>query len=332
MKHYTNLFRGYGLALLSAALLFSCSQVDTFESADLQAEAEATASGFNLIPFGMGGNENAALKSCLECITVPEVAVSSVAKTTGNTTTKHGDLSVWNTETDLIVTFAFDGDEGADGSSITITDPNNTSKTYSWIKGEVPSPGISEVVTSTKNGKILSYKVTHPLSAKTACSEYSVAFASNGGPGGSLDATTTYAIYEYCKACDGETFSYVTSNENKNVIFKYDAATKLIDAEVEFTFAQIQNFVLDGNDMYTAPDGKKYSVNNPTNQTVFTWTGDIGCTDQTATTFAFEFSPDCSSPSSNDGKARIWSDTKVNGVSVKNSNTPNITFEGCPVK
>ena len=145
--------------------------------------------------------------------------------------------------------------------------------------------------------------------------------------------TGTYNLVGECTSCDEDsTFTYVASNNNLDVVFSYNAGAgtgALTNAVVSFTFPQVMNFVLNEDGLYVAPDGKLYTVNNATNQTVFTWTGDIGCTTDEATTFAFSFTPDCSAPPANDGKANIWTDTKVNGVSVKNINTPNIVYTGC---
>ena len=131
--------------------------------------------------------------------------------------------------------------------------------------------------------------------------------------------------------CDDESFSYVTT-DNLNIVFSYNAGPEtgdLTDAVVVFTFPQIMDLELTDDDEYIAPDGKVYTVNNPTNQTVFTWIGDISCDADEAVTFAFSFEPDCSASHANDGKAVIWTDTKVNGESVKGSNA-NIIYEGCP--
>ena len=140
----------------------------------------------------------------------------------------------------------------------------------------------------------------------------------------------TYALVGECVTCDDESFSYTTDN-NLDITFTYNAGEEtgaLTDAVVEFTFPQVIGLTLNEDGLYEAPDGKLYSVNNPTNQTVFTWTGDIGCTTEEAVTFVFSHTPDCSAPPANDGQAMIWTDTKVNGVSVKGTNL-NIVYTGC---
>ena len=143
--------------------------------------------------------------------------------------------------------------------------------------------------------------------------------------------TGTYNLVGQCVTCGTESFTYTTA-DNLNITFSYNAGAgtgALTGATVEFTFPQVMNSPLNGAGLYVGADGKLYTVNNPTNQTVFTWTGDIGCTSTTGQTFAFSFLPDCSAPPANDGVAVIWTDTKVNGVSVK-GNLTNIKYTGCP--
>lgn len=136
-----------------------------------------------------------------------------------------------------------------------------------------------------------------------------------------------YDLVGACSTCDDEAFSYSTT-DNLNIVFTYNAASELTDAVVEFTFPQVLNAELNEDGLYTGADGKLYTVNNANNQTVFTWTGDIGCTSATGSTFAFSHQADCSAPPANDGQAVIWTDTKVNGLSVKGTNT-NIVYQGC---
>lgn len=336
-KIFTNFL---GLAL-SVMVLASCSQVATYEQADMTPEEVAAAkNGFNLTPYGIGGNENAALLSCTECIEEPVVATSVVSKTAGPNTSNYGDLSVWNTETDLIVTYAFYGTVGADGSSINIG-----GTVYSWVKDGAVSAGISDVVVSG-NGKILSYKVTHPLTVKTACTSYSVSFASNGGPGGSLSKSTSYAIYEYCSDCDEESFSYVATNANLDVTFSYNYS-KVAEMTLTFTLPQVKIVQATGT-TYVGADGKSYVIGG--NGTNLTWTGNVSCSNESPTTFEFDFVADCGPSTANDGNANIWTDATVkaiNGIdlvddpltlnvnegpySLKGA-LASIVYAGCPVK
>lgn len=340
-KLFTNFL---GLAL-SAMVLVSCSQMATYEQEDVTPEEVAAAkNGFNLTPYGTGGNENAALANCADCIEAPVIATSIVSKSTGNpsnpTITNYGDLSVWNTETDLVVTYAFYGTAGADNSSITVG-----STVYSWVKDGAVSSGISDVVVSG-NGKILSYKVTHPLTVKTACTSYSVSFASNGGPGGSLSKSTSYAIYEYCSDCDEESFSYVATNANLDVTFSYNYS-EAAEMTLTFTLPQAKIELANGS-TYIGADGKSYMVGG--NGTNLTWTGTVSCSNESPTTFEFDFVADCGPSTANDGNANIWTDATVkaiNGVvliddlltldvnegpySLKGS-LPSIVYAGCPVR
>lgn len=134
----------------------------------------------------------------------------------------------------------------------------------------------------------------------------------------------------YCSSCDDASFSVVATNDNLDLLFTYDAAVELISATVEFTFPQVMNLPLNDAGNYIASDDKEYSVNNPTNQTVFTWIGNIGCTNAEAETFSFSHLPDCGAGNANDGEAVIWADMKVNGTSVKNG-MPSIKYLLCPV-
>jgi len=133
------------------------------------------------------------------------------------------------------------------------------------------------------------------------------------------------------ECCDDESFNVEATNDNLDLLFTYDAETTLFDAEVKFTFSQVLNHELNGDGKYEAPDGKEYAVNNPTNQTVFTWVGDIGCTDEEAETFSFSHEPDCGKGNAKDGEAVIWTDMKVNEISVKPTDVSNIKYTLCPL-
>ena len=314
-----------GLALIGM-ILGGCSQTATYEDADLTNElAAAEKAGFKLNPFNVGGNENAALADCNDCITEAQVATQIISKVTGPpqspTVTPYAEYSVYNTPTNIVLEFHFYGTSGADGMATNI---NGT--IYSWSKDGNKDAAYTDV-TLAGNGKILSFKITQALGVKDACTVYPTSVSYSGGDGGNLSGSLAYSIYEYCtEECDEESFSYIATVAEKddvaNILFTYDAAEPLEDAEVKFTFPQIQNLALNEDGKYEAPDKKEYSVNNSGNQTVLTWTGNIGCTDATATTFEFEVKAECNAS----GKAQIWTDTKVNGVSVKNENTKIIRF------
>lgn len=110
-----------------------------------------------------------------------------------------------------------------------------------------------------------------------------------------------------------ESFTYSTT-DNKTVVFTYTSPVDINGAVIKLTDPHITG--------YTANDGKSYTVNNPNNPTVLTWTGNI--TKCVPITFSITYTPDCSQ--NNAGFANVWTDFKVNDISKKNSATPNIKF------
>ncbi|MEB2783174.1 hypothetical protein [Algoriphagus persicinus] len=317
------------LALVTSALLLgACSQMATYENEDLTNSLEkADQAGFVLNPYGTSGFENA-----MTLDGGGDYTVDCITETTGDEFKSYGSLSgqwgnpqnpnektlmveVWNTLTTIEYRFTLTSD-GQTGGNLQYYD---------------------EVLVDWVNLGSLTIGTTYPVSRAlpigwVAGDVITEQWRNTGGGGSPLEAgDVSYTLIGECIDCDDESFSYVATNENLHVVFSYDAASELTDAVVQFTFPQIMGMTLDENEKYTAPDEKMYSVNNATNQTVFTWVGDIGCSDATATTFEFDFSPDCGAGNANDGQARIWADTKVNGLSVKNTNTPNIDYLGCSI-
>jgi len=159
----------------------------------------------------------------------------------------------------------------------------------------------------------------------TGCEErtYAISIYRNNctgnGAGNAVNFNASHKLVPVC-TCDEELLTYETQ-DNLNIVFSYNDDEKLTNAKVEFTFPQVLNLPLNGDGKYVAPDGKIYSVNNPTNQTVFTWYGDLPCRTDDAITFAFSHTADCSAPPTNDGQAIIWTDFKVNEESKKGSNS-----------
>lgn len=158
------------------------------------------------------------------------------------------------------------------------------------------------------------------------------------------DAVTVTVVD--CTDCDEASFDYETS-DNLNIIFTYNHGEEVESVTISFTFPQVLNSELDVNGKYVGADGKLYVVNNPTNQTNFTWTGYVSCKADEAATFAFSVKGDCSAPPANDGQAIIWTDATViaiNGVllvddpeTVENEGPyslkgtlSNIVYTGCP--
>lgn len=356
-KLFTNFL---GLAL-SVMVLASCSQMATYEQEDLTLDEVAAAkNGFNLTPYGTPGNENASLTTCGTCVAEP---VHENFTTSLNNNSNYADVEVWNDMDKLYIKVSANGSNTMDEiklsypfSYVVNGDPKNcnyaiqynntfnkdidngglafTTHTFEfplgtfetdWNKCDLESfalrvAGISGTpvfLQGTDGQEVVNYTQGQSSLQKTCFN---------------VPTSVGYALHEICSGCDSESFSYNATNNNLSVIFKYDAATVLTNAVVEFTFPQILAMTLDSNGKYVAPDEKIYTVNNATNQTVFTWTGNIGCTDATATTFQFNFSPDCGAQPANDGEAVIWTDTKVNGISVNNVSHPeytNIKYTGC---
>lgn len=296
-------------------ILGACSQTATFEEADLMNEQAVEKAGFKLNPFGANGFENARAydeADCsIDCIEPgSEDYFIKTATLTGSSgpNTKEVTYRAYNTETDFVVEVDYkklSGNSSA-ASDITIT-----------IEGDVL---LFEDVTF---GSTVSHNIPLP-DGWMACDEVDFSVLQEG-LGNPIEWNETYSLFEVCSNCDDESFSYeatVAGDDLVNIIFSYDAAEALQNAEVKFTFPQIKNLPLNEDGKYEAPDEKEYSLNNSGNQTVLTWTGNIGCTNLTATTFEFEVMADCNAS----GKAQIWTSASVNGEEIKNENTPNIRF------
>jgi hypothetical protein len=94
----------------------------------------------------------------------------------------------------------------------------------------------------------------------------------------------------------------------KMVHLVYTSPVNLENATVEITMPQIISFV---NGPSSPIAQFSFTPNNVDKPTVITWVGNL--TIGTPKTFCIIVEPDCN-PS---GKAVIWSDFKVNGVSIK---------------
>jgi hypothetical protein len=94
----------------------------------------------------------------------------------------------------------------------------------------------------------------------------------------------------------------------KMVHLVYTSPVNLENATVEITMPQITSFV---NGPSSPIPQFPFTPNNIDKPTVITWVGNL--TIGTPKTFCIIVEPDCN-PS---GKAVIWSDFKVNGVSIK---------------
>ncbi len=123
------------------------------------------------------------------------------------------------------------------------------------------------------------------------------------GSGGFTEKSVTVLN---CNVCE-ESFSY-TSNANGSYTFTYIPAEDMEDAIVVFTFAQ--SVVASGYDWpsWNGTSSSRTESMDLDACSVYSWTVSL--------------SGDCSG---NSGKSNLWTDFKVNEVSKKNENTPNLT-------
>lgn len=146
--------------------------------------------------------------------------------------------------------------------------------------------------------------------------------------------------------CDDANFSYITE-DNLNIVFSYNHSEEA-ELTIAFTFPQVINCELNSENKYVATDSKIYAVNNPENQTVFTWTGVVGCNASEPETFSFAHAADCGPSTAKDGEAIIWTDAKIVAINgtplVDNPETTenegpvslkgtlsNIVYTQCPI-
>ncbi|MDP3915407.1 MAG: hypothetical protein Q8R96_16900 [Bacteroidota bacterium] len=141
---------------------------------------------------------------------------------------------------------------------------------------------------------------------------------SNGKQSESLGATVTTKVCTPPTSSCTESFSYVTTDNKKTVVFTYVSAIALENASVKFTCPHITGW---SSSATLVPN----NVNNPTN---LTWTGNIEACIPISWTITF--TPDCDQNKGNSQNtpsfANVWTDFEVDGVSIKNENTPNIVY------
>ncbi|MFL0683722.1 MAG: Ig-like domain-containing protein [Algoriphagus aquaeductus] len=411
-----------GLAL-AGLILGACSQTATYETADLMNEqASAKNGGFNLSPFGMGG-ENLAISDapCIDATSGAAFAssVSGSASALGTVS-----VSYYNTLTHMV--YVFSGLESGDcvklnnsgGTTITSSIVNGTYSvplgswkhgdafnTIFWVGTNCQTNGTGNTTLLTANYSLVGICTETTLSAGTEAEicegesfTLTASVAADGNfTGGTIEilnasdgvvATapvtaenksvtysgpwTTAGSYSFSAryvpsntngykasvggpsvvevkkcvvGCDAESFTYVATNKNLDVVFSYNYK-EAASVTLTFTLPQAKIEQATGTTYY-GDDGKAYLVGG--NGTNLTWTGSVSCSKESPTTFAFKFAADCGPSTANDGKANIWTSTEVkaiNGVTlVDDPNTPenegpyslkrdlnNIVFSGCPTK
>lgn len=123
---------------------------------------------------------------------------------------------------------------------------------------------------------------------------------------------TSFPMYDFSPYfINGET-QYNANNYDLMTHFQYYSSVAVSNAVVEFTFPHILYFV---PHVTNVNKHRIFTVNNVNNQTVITTVTNL--TAGWNPMFCFMVKADCSK--GNSGYATIWTDMKVNGISVKGS-------------
>jgi hypothetical protein len=284
----------------------------TFENEDLLLQQETAAkNGFNLTPYGTGGNENAMLLTgggnyLVDCITEESgnefSASGSLSGQWGNPNNpsqKTLQVEVWNTLTTIEYRFILSSD-GQNGGNLQYYDEN---------LGDWVNEG-SLVIGST-------FSVSRDLPIGwTAGEVITEQWRNTGGGGSPLEAgDVAYTLIGECVDCD-ESFSYVDNGDDQAYVFTYIPADDMTNVLVEFTFAQgvavsgLEGFTRNGNQL-----DPKSSV----------WSATLSFDACTEYTYTVDLTQNCSG---NSGNSNVWTDFKVDGASKKGI-LDNIT-ESCP--
>jgi hypothetical protein len=269
-----------GLAL-AGLILGSCSQMGTYENADLTNEqAVAAKAGFTMTPFGMG-NENARAYAGADCevdCIVPgsgDYFVKTGTKTgAAGPNNKSVTYRAYNTETDFVVEVDF-----------RITSGN--AKTKSEIT--IIIDGNEKVISDVPSGGTATHSIPLP-NGWMACDlvEFSIRETGLSMP---ITWSETYTLFAVCPTeTDSdcvEAFSYVDNGDDAPYTFKYTPSEDMTDVLVEFTFAQ--GVVVTGLDGFTQNGGGNSSV----------WSATLSFEACTEYTFTVDLSADCSGKSGN---------------------------------
>jgi len=240
------------------------------------------------------GSENYYAKSDSKTVSAGNTNVNNK----GNTNTKNVSYIAYNTETQFIVEVHYEIIEGSSNAHAKITIFNDNDSEYF---GDVAS------------GSVVSHAFNLPIGWQ-GCDTFNFNILQEE-LGADIEFSDSYSLIGVCSSACDESFSYV-ENEDGSYTFTYLSSEDLDNTEVKFTCPHIKSF--------EALDGKEYSV-NPGNShgspTVLTWNGDIDACSEI--TFTLSFDADCEQ--NNAGKANLFTDFKVNGVS-KNGENENIVF------
>lgn len=209
MKIFTKNLLGMALA---GFILSACSQMATFEEADLMNEQAAAKSGFKLDPFNVVGNENARTYTATDCENFcidpanPEYSMqtSSISNNSGPTT-RVFNYTVHNTLTGFELAWNYSASNSAGRRlRITVSGAGFTSP-ITYTSGPVSTTG-SGSNTFTFNA------------SWAACGEVTIVASILDGDGNVIGSvtpvTTTYKLIGPCAGCeiDGNEFSGVANS------------------------------------------------------------------------------------------------------------------------
>lgn len=291
MKNFTKNLLGMALAGL---ILSACSQMATFEDADLMNEQAVAKTGFNLNPYNVGGNENAAILAgggncqidCIDANSGDEFAATASSQTVlwggpqQNNNSKTLSVKVWNTLTTIEYRF-------------TITTNANSAGNLQYFD-EITNDWINIGALS----KTQALAVSRPLPQNwSACDVITEQWRQTGGGSPAELGDVSYSLISECTTCTRESFNYV-SNGNGSFTFTYIPFENISDAELVFTFAQ--GIVLSGLEGWATNGSTRQKTMNLEKCKPYSWTITLDC-------------------KSNPGAQNLWTDFKVNDVSKKGS-------------
>jgi hypothetical protein len=273
MKFFKTKFLGLALVGL---ILGACSQMATYENADLMNEqAAANKAGFTMTPFGMG-NESLAIyadAACgTDCFIANDPTTFFYQKGRSNFNPQiYVDYTVYQDATHIYYRFKI----GASNSS---------------------KPTIDKVNGETMPSNTTIHEVRYALhEGWKACDVVSRTFViSRGGQGSGatqVEIKLDYNLFNVCSDDDEvaetcpESFSWKRdANDANTIIFEYTPHKSKIGAEIQITTPQITG--------YESKDGKTYTEfgNIDKANGGLRWIGDLVCGEEI--TFTIKFTPE----------------------------------------
>jgi hypothetical protein len=331
---FNKLQSGFAL-LLSAALLFSCSQIETFQSDDLSVDEDAlsmfdltalddAAYGYGYDPFS---NSRTVYGMSVDCLDEETYCVSS-----DNYFYKSDDKAIQGQGFGGVRVEYYQTHEGKMKFIFQAYDSNN--KKSEIIKGYKIGDG-NKVDVDPQDDEVEFEIDLDP--EWEACQTFTETIIIYTDPGNNtlLTFNTSYVLLALCadddddddddddeEECDKEDFYYeaIDEDEHKYKFTYIPACEALTNAVVKFTSPHISGFAsMDGKTITTVNRNAKSPRGNPT---VLVWTGDIP---EDGITFEIDFDPDCTQ--TNSGKANVWTDFKVNEVSKKFQHSNIVAFD-----